>query len=119
MKQDLEGSTNQSIAGAEKENGHPFRATISGNTGTHTELWTQGPEKDSSLYYRIAIQIAYRIFEAKYHSRPLALNEIHKEAGQIREIQSLDAVQLGFVSVNGFEKQEDGYTYYTGEDLYR
>ena len=58
MKQDSEGSTNQSIAGAGKENDHRFRATISGNTGTHTELWTQEPEKDSSWYYRIAIQIA-------------------------------------------------------------
>ena len=61
----------------------------------------------------------YRIFEAKYYKKPLALSEIHKEAGQIREIEALKVVQLGFIAVNGFEKQETGYIYYSGEDLYR
>ena len=60
-----------------------------------------------------------RIFEAKYYKKPLALSEIHKEAGQIREIEALKVIQLGFIAVNGFEKQEDGYSYYNGEDLYR
>lgn len=60
-----------------------------------------------------------RIFEAKYYKKPLALSEIHKEAGQIREIEALKVVQLGFIAVNGFEKQEDGFSYYNGEDLYR
>ena len=49
----------------------------------------------------------------------MALSEIHKEVGQIRDIKSLNVPQLGFISVNGFEKQEDGFCYYTGEDLYR
>lgn len=61
----------------------------------------------------------YRIFETKYYKKPLALSEIHKEAGQIREIEALKIVQLGFIAVNGFEKQEDDYSYYNGEDLYR
>ena len=60
-----------------------------------------------------------RLFEAKYYKKPLALSEIHKEAGQIREIEALKVIQLGFIAVNGFEKQEDGYSYYNGEDLYR
>ena len=60
-----------------------------------------------------------QLFEAKYYSKPLALGEIHKEAGQIREIEALKVVQLGFIAVNGFEKQEDGYSYYNGDDLYR
>ena len=60
-----------------------------------------------------------RLFEAKYYKKPLALSEIHKEAGQIREIEALKVVQLGFIAVNGFEKQEEGCSYYDGEDLYR
>ena len=47
------------------------------------------------------------------------MSEIHKEAGRIREIEVLKVVHLGFIAVNGFEKQEDGYSYYNGEDLYR
>ena len=60
-----------------------------------------------------------RLFEAKYYKKPLALSEIHKEAGQIREIEALKVAELGFIAVNGFEKQEEGYSYYNGEDLYR
>ena len=60
-----------------------------------------------------------RLFEAKYYKEPLALSEIHKEAGQIREMEALKVVQLGFIAVNGFEKQEEGCSYYDGEDLYR
>ena len=47
------------------------------------------------------------------------MSEIHKETGQIRDIEALKVVQLGFIAVNGFEKQEAGYSYYNGEDLYR
>ena len=46
-------------------------------------------------------------------------SEIHKEIGQVRDIKSLSIARLGFIAANGFEKQEDGYSYYTGEDLYR
>ena len=41
-----------------------------------------------------------------------------RQAGRIRDIRSLNAVILGFIAVNGFEKQEDGFSYYSGEDLY-
>ena len=36
-----------------------------------------------------------------------------------REIDALNVVRLGFIAANGFAEQEDGYTYYRGEDLYR
>ena len=49
----------------------------------------------------------------------MTLAEIHHEAGQVREIKALNVVRLGFIAVNGFEAQEEGFTYYTGEDLYR
>ena len=61
----------------------------------------------------------YEIFEAKYYRNPMTLDEIHREAGQVREIDALNVVRLGFITANGFAKQEDGYTYYNGEDLYQ
>ena len=36
-----------------------------------------------------------------------------------REIDALNVVRLGFIAANGFAEQEDGYTYYNGEDLYQ
>ena len=60
----------------------------------------------------------YQIFEAKYYKKPMTSGEIQKEARQIRDIESLNIVHLGFIAVNGFEKQEDEYSYYNGEDLY-
>jgi hypothetical protein len=61
----------------------------------------------------------YEIYEAKYYRNPMTLDEIHREAGQVREIDALNVVRLGFITANGFAKQEDGYTYYNGEDLYQ
>ena len=49
----------------------------------------------------------------------MTLAEIHHEAGQVREIKALKVVRMGFIAVAGFEEQEAGYRYYTGEDLYR
>ena len=88
------------------------------NIGTYyydDPLRHRNGEFDIALAFGDQVQL----FEAKYYKRPLTLSEIHKEAGQIREIEMLKVVHLGFIAVNGFEKQEDGYSYYNGEDLYR
>ena len=88
------------------------------NIGTYyydDPLRHRNGEFDIALAFGDQVQL----FEAKYYKRPLALSEIHKEAGQIREIEVLKVAHLGFIAVNGFEKQEDGYSYYNGEDLYR
>ena len=88
------------------------------NIGTYyydDPLRHRNGEFDVALAFGDQVQL----FEAKYYKRPLALSEIHKEAGQIREIEVLKVVHLGFIAVNGFEKQEDGYSYFNGEDLYR
>ena len=61
----------------------------------------------------------YEIYEVKYYRNPMTLDEIHWEAGQVWEIDALNVVRLGFIAANGFAKQEDGYTYYNGEDLYQ
>lgn len=60
----------------------------------------------------------YQIYEAKYYRNPMPLSEIHQEIGQIRQIRALNVTGLGFIAVNGFERQEEGYIFYSGEDLY-
>lgn len=61
----------------------------------------------------------YELFEAKYYQKPMTIQEIHREAGQFRESSVRNVIHLGFIAVNGFIEQEDGYIYYDGEDLYR
>ncbi len=87
------------------------------NIGTY---YYDDPVQHRNGEFDIALEFGsqYRIFEAKYYKKPMALSEIHKEISQIRNIESMNVVQLGFIAVNGFEKQEDGISYYSGEDLY-
>ena len=88
------------------------------NIGTY---YYDDPSRHRNGEFDVALAFGdqVQIFEAKYYQKPLALSEIHREAGQIREIEALKVVSLGFIAVNGFEKQEPGYSYYNGEDLYR
>jgi len=98
----------------------PFTVQLPGITNIGTYYYDD-PVRHRNGEFDVALAFGdqYRIYETKYDQKPLALSEIHKEAGQIREIEALNVVQLGFIAVNGFEKQEDGYSYYSGEDLYR
>ena len=61
----------------------------------------------------------YALFEAKYYKKPMTLQEMKREADQVKGINALKIVRLGFIAVNGFTEQESGYTCYDGEDLYR
>ena len=67
----------------------------------------------------LALRDEYEIYEAKYYRNPMTLDEIHREAGQVREIDAPNVVRPGFIAANGFAKREDGYRYYDGGDLYR
>ncbi len=60
----------------------------------------------------------YELYDAKYNKSPITLDEIHREAGQVRQIEEMRVTRLGFIAVNGFEARESGFTYYSGEDLY-
>ncbi len=75
--------------------------------------------KNGEFDAALAFGDEYEIYEAKYYRNPVTLDEIHREAEQVREIKALKVVRLGFVAVNGFEKREAGYRYFDGEDLYR
>ena len=75
--------------------------------------------KNGEFDVALAFGNDYELYEAKYYKKPMTLDEIHHEAGQVSEIKALRVVRLGFIAVNGFAEREAGYTYYDGEDLYR
>ena len=88
------------------------------NIGTY---YYDDPANHKNGEFDVALEFGdeYEICEAKYYKKPMTLAEIHHEAGQVREIKALKVVRMGFIAVAGFEEQEAGYRYYTGEDLYR
>ena len=49
----------------------------------------------------------------------MTMDEIHKEIGQIRKIKELNVAEIGFIAASGFQEKEEGYIYYSAEDLYR
>ena len=51
----------------------------------------------------------YVIFEVKYYAQPMTLDEIHREAQQVKDIKELTVNQLGFIAINGFVEQEKPY----------
>ena len=78
------------------------------------------PKNRKNGEFDVALEHAdgYSIMEAKYFIKPMEMDEIHREIGQVHEINELDVKQIGFISVNGFAEKEDGCLYYTGADLY-
>lgn len=78
------------------------------------------PKNHKNGEFDVALEHAdgYSILEAKYFIKPMEMDEIHREIGQVHEISELDVKQIGFISINGFAEKEDGCLYYTGADLY-
>ena len=78
------------------------------------------PATKSNGEFDVALDFGdtYTICEAKYFKKPIELDDIHREAGQIRGIEGIAVAQIGFISASGFTQKEDGYLYYTGDDLY-
>lgn len=78
------------------------------------------PATKSNGEFDVALDFGdtYTICEAKYFKKPIELDDIHREAGQIRAIKGIEVAQIGFISACGFAQKEDGYLYYTGDDLY-
>ena len=48
----------------------------------------------------------------------MTLDEIHREAQQVKDIKELTVNQLGFIAINGFVEQEKPYAYLDGSDIY-
>ena len=70
--------------------------------------------------FDVALELAngYAIYEAKYYAQPMTLDEIHREAQQVANINELAVKQLGFIAINGFVEQEKPYTYLDGNDIF-
>ena len=60
----------------------------------------------------------YDIYEVKYYSKPLSLNEMQAEEEQIRNIKGLAVGKIGFISVSGFEEVPSEYDCISGRELY-
>lgn len=78
------------------------------------------PATKSNGEFDVALDFggSYTIWEAKYFKKPIELDDIHREAGQVRAIKDIEVSQIGFISASGFAQKEEGYLYYTGDDLY-
>ena len=60
----------------------------------------------------------YCIYEAKYLKNKMKVEEILQEVSQIEKIPDLAISQIGFCSINGFEKTSIDYDLIAGEQLY-
>ena len=60
----------------------------------------------------------YDIYEVKYYHAPMSIEDVEKEAEKIRTLKGLQVDQIGFISVNGFEKSEAEYVFIDGAALY-
>ena len=60
----------------------------------------------------------YDFYEVKYLSSPLTEKAMRAEEAQIRELKGVQVLQIGFISVNGFEKQPSEFECIDGEALY-
>ena len=60
----------------------------------------------------------YDIYEVKYLSSPLSEKAMRAEEMQIRELKGIRVLKIGFISVNGFEKQLSDFECLDGEALY-
>ena len=60
----------------------------------------------------------YSIYEVKYFSNPMSLNEQMKEIEQVKNIKGLDIDEIGFVCSAGFRKKVDSVQYLELKDIY-
>ena len=88
------------------------------NIGTY---YYDDPKRKKNGEFDVALQFGknYEIYEVKYYKKPMTLDEIHSEIGQINDIRELSISKIGFIAVNGFENDTEEYIYYTGDDLFR
>lgn len=87
------------------------------NIGTYwydDKLTKSNGEFDCVVQYKTF----YMIYEVKFYSRPMSVNEIHEEVKQIENITELKKKKIGFVCAGGFEEKIAGYDYINIDDVY-
>ena len=87
------------------------------NIGTY---YYDDSKKHTSGEFDIVLEYkdGYEIIEAKYYKNPISPEVISKEIEQIKSIEHINVKRIGFVSVNGFEKEDAAIDQITGVDLY-
>ncbi|MBO6262355.1 MAG: AAA family ATPase [Bacilli bacterium] len=64
------------------------------------------------------IKDGYAIYEVKYLKTPLTKQQILEEVKQIKQIEEINVLKIGFISISGFKEPVSGYELINGEDLY-
>lgn len=79
------------------------------------------PKENSNGQFDVALKIDdyYDLVEVKYHQKPLTQKEINNEIKQIKAIKEIKIKNIGFVSINGFDKSETYPYQIDGNDLYQ
>lgn len=60
----------------------------------------------------------YSVYEVKYYSNPMSLNEQKKEIEQVKNIKGLDIDEIGFACSAGFKNKIDGIKYLELKDMF-
>ncbi len=87
------------------------------NIGTY---YYDDPVRKKNGEFDVVLQFGtdYELYEVKYHKKKMSLKEVLEEIAQIGDIREIKVRKIGFISVNGFEKKEEGYAYFAGDDLF-
>lgn len=60
----------------------------------------------------------YEVYDAKFYKDPLKTNIMNKEANEVNKIKGIAINKMGFININGFEKNNLPYIEISGEELY-
>jgi len=67
----------------------------------------------------LRLEEGYAFYEVKYYARPMTLSEMEQEAEQVKRLAGFVEVQeIGFISLNGFMAQSEGYKQVSVKDIY-
>ncbi len=61
----------------------------------------------------------FDIYEVKYLVTPMTQKQIQEEIRQVAEIKGIRVGEVGFISISGFESDNDEYICLDGDSLYQ
>ena len=87
------------------------------NIGTY---YYDDPVRKRNGEFDVALQKkdGYELYEAKYLTSPLTEKAMREEEVQVKAIQGMDIVRMGFVSIGGFETRSSEFECIDGQALY-
>ena len=87
------------------------------NIGTY---YYDDPVRKRNGEFDVALQKkdGYELYEVKYLTSPLTEKAMREEELQVKAIQGMDIVRMGFVSIGGFETRSSEFECIDGQALY-